>query len=200
LEQIEKGLPTTSKVIPKVIPSTSKEITVSFQPKKLLFPALAVFSLAVVVVLLLLFLPGKKAAPVPTDKPSLAVIYFENNSGDENLENWRSGLSEMLITDLSQSKFLHILSGDRIFGLLDKLNLLDKEKYSTEDLKKIASQGGVSHILKGNFITAGEKFIINVSLMRTDTTEVVSSFKRTAWEKSASQILLTASRQELNLI
>ncbi len=189
LEQIEKGLPTTSKVIPKVIPSTSKEITVSFQPKRLLFPALAVFSLAVVIVLLLLFLPGKKAAPVPTDKPSLAVIYFENNSGDENLENWRSGLSEMLITDLSQSKFLHILSGDRIFGLLDKLNLLDKEKYSTEDLKKIASQGGVSHILKGNFITAGEKFIINVSLMRTDTTEVVSSIQ----EDGLGEISITDS-------
>ena len=189
LEQIEKGLPTTSKVIPKSIPSTSKEITVSFQPKKLLFPVLAVFSLAFVIVLLLLFLPGKKTTPIPTDKPSLAVIYFENNSGDENLENWRSGLSEMLITDLSQSKFLHILSGDRIFSLMDKLNLLEKEKYSTEDLKKIATQGGVSHILRGNFITAGEKFIINVSLMRTDITEVVSSFQ----EDGLGEISITDS-------
>ncbi|MCJ7581710.1 MAG: protein kinase [Candidatus Aminicenantes bacterium] len=189
LERIEKGLPTTSKVIPKAIPSTSREITVSFQPKKLLFPALAVFSLILVIVLLLLFIPGKKTVPIPTDKPSLAVLYFENNSGDETLENWRSGLSEMMITDLSQSKFLHILSGDRIFSLLDNLNLLENEKYSAEDLKKVASQGGVSHILRGSFITAGEKFIINVSLMRTDTTEVVSSIQ----EDGLGEISITES-------
>jgi len=189
LEQIEKGLPTTSKVIPKVIPSTSREITVSFQPKKLLVPALAVCSLALMIVLLLLFVPGKKTAPIPTDKPSLAVLYFENNSGDENLENWRSGLSELMITDLSQSKFLHILSGDRIFSLLDKLNLLENEKYSTEDLKKVASQGGISHILRGSFITAGEKFIINTSLMKGDTAEVVSSIQ----EEGLGEISITDS-------
>ena len=189
LERIETGLPTTSKIIPKSIPSTSKEITVSFQPKKILVPALAVFSLALVIVLLLLFLPGKKPAPIPTDKPSLAVLYFENNSGDDTLENWRSGLSEMMITDLSQSKFLHILSGDRIFSLLDNLNLLEKDKYSTDDLKKVATQGGVSHILRGNFITAGEKFIINVSLMRTDTTEVISSIQ----EDGQGEISITDS-------
>jgi serine/threonine protein kinase/tetratricopeptide (TPR) repeat protein len=189
LERIETGLPTTSKVIPKAIPSTSKEITVSFQPRKLLVPALATVSLAVVIVLLLLFLPGKKTVPIPTDKPSLAVLYFENNSGDETLENWRSGLSEMLITDLSQSKFLHILSGDRIYSLLDDLDLLEKDKYSTEDLKKVASQGGVSHILRGSFITAGEKFIINASLMKGDTAEVLSSIQ----EDGMGEISITDS-------
>ena len=177
LEQIETGLPTTSKVIPKAIPSTSREITVSFQPKRLLIPALAVVSVAVVVLVLLLIIPGKKSAPIPTDKPSLAVIYFENHSGNEDLENWRSGLSEMLITDLSQSKFLHILSGDRIYSLLDDLGLIEKDKFSTDDLLRIASRGGVSHILRGNFIEAGEQFIINASLMKGDTAEVISSIQ-----------------------
>jgi serine/threonine protein kinase/Tfp pilus assembly protein PilF len=189
LERIESGLPTTSKVIPIAIPSTSREITVSFQPKKLLVPALAVASLAIITVLLLLFIQGKKSAPIPTDKPSLAILYFENNSGSEALENWRSGLSEMLITDLSQSKFLHILSGDRIYSLLDNLDLIEKDKYSTEDLKKVASQGGVSHILRGSFITAGEKFIINASLMKGDTAEVINSIQ----EEGLGEISITES-------
>jgi tetratricopeptide (TPR) repeat protein len=39
----------------------------------------------------------------------------------------------------------------------------------------VASLTSVSHILRGSFMTAGEKFIINASLMRADTREVLSS-------------------------
>jgi len=177
LERIEKGLPTTEKEAPKRKSTTSKEITVSFSPKKLLVPSLAVIAVVAIAVVLFLVLKGEKSAPHHQDKPSLAILYFENNSGDKSLDNWRSGLSEMLITDLSQSRFLHTLSGDRIYSLLEKLNLIEKEKYSTEDLKKVASQGGTSHILRGSYITAGDKFIISASLMKAETEEVISSIR-----------------------
>ena len=180
---IAQGLPTSQKIHKTAStkkPLTSREITVTIGVKKLMVPALVFIGVVAAAFIIWRLLPGPQsrsaaAGAVPSDKPSLAVLYFDNNSGDEGHDNWRSGLSEMLITDLSQSKFLHVLSGDRIYSLLDRLNLLDHDKYASEDLEQVASQTSVSHILRGSFITAGEKFIINTSLMRMDTGEIISS-------------------------
>jgi serine/threonine protein kinase/tetratricopeptide (TPR) repeat protein len=178
LVNIAEGIPTTERVIPDRKPLTSREITVTFGLKKLLVPTLVGAALIVAALILWrVVLTKDTAPPVPTDKPSLAILYFENNSGDTALDNWRSGLSEMLTTDLSQSTYIHVLSSDRIYTLLEKQDLLEKDKYSTDDLKNVATQGGVNHIIRGSFITAGEKFIINASLMNADTADVISSIR-----------------------
>jgi len=183
LEEIAQGMPTsqkTQKTVSTKKPLTSREITVTIGVKKLLVPALVLAGVVAAALIIWRVLPdgqGKSAsgAALPSDKPTLAVLYFENNAGDESHDNWRSGLSEMLITDLGQSRYLHVLSGDRIYSLLERLDLLEQDKYAFEDLERVAAQTSVSHILRGSFMTAGEKFIINTSLMRTDTSEVVSS-------------------------
>lgn len=45
--------------------------------------------------------PSLTAEP---ERPSLGVVYFENNTGDENFDHWRKAFAELLTTDLSQSK------------------------------------------------------------------------------------------------
>jgi tetratricopeptide (TPR) repeat protein len=181
LENIAKGMPTTEKVIPKKRPLTSKEITVTFGLKKVLIPVLV--AAAALIALVFIWQPWSQketalVSSVPTDKPSLAILYFENNSGKTEMENWRSGLCEMLITDLDQSKFLHVMSSDRIYTLLEGLNLLEKEKYSTDDLIKVASQAGVSHVVRGSFITAGDKFIVTAALMKAETADVLKTISK----------------------
>jgi serine/threonine protein kinase/Tfp pilus assembly protein PilF len=178
LENIEKGIPTTERATLDKKPLTSREITVTFGVKKLWIPALVIIAVVIIGIILWKVLPKKQAVSIdPSAKPSLAILYFENNSGDESLNNWCDALPALLITDLQQSKYLHILGGDRIYGILSKLNLIDEEKYSTSDLKRVASEGKVSHILTGNFITAGDKFIINVSIIEASTTETIDSIK-----------------------
>jgi serine/threonine protein kinase/Tfp pilus assembly protein PilF len=178
LESIDKGIPTTERIIPERKPLTSREITVKFSLKKAFIPAMIVLAVAVMAVVVWQILPKKGAVPEPpAGKPSLAVLYFENNSRDQGLDNWRDALAEMLITDLSQSKFLHVMSSDQTYTVLRRLNLLDKDKYSTDDLHKTAREGRVKNILYGGYITAGEKFIISVSLMNTESREVIDTWR-----------------------
>jgi serine/threonine protein kinase/Tfp pilus assembly protein PilF len=177
LNKIEKGIPTTERIVPKRKPITSREITVTFGLKKLLVPTLVVVAVIIAAVVIWQLLPQKKAVPVPSDKPSLAIIYFENISGDEKLASWRAGLSELLITDLSQSKLINILSSDRIFSILKRLHLLDAEKYSSEDLIKVANEGRVNHVIKGSYIKAGDNFIITVVLQKPQVGEVIKSIE-----------------------
>jgi len=175
LENIQRGIPTTERVVPEQKPLTSREITVTFGLRKLLIPAVVVIALAVVSIVIWRLLPSKKSVPIPQDKPSLAVMYFKNNTGDKNYDHWRSALSDLLISDLAQSKYLRVMGGDKLYNILKQLDLMDADSYSSVDLEKIASRGSVNHILLGNLTKAGDNFRINITLQEADTGELIGS-------------------------
>jgi serine/threonine protein kinase/Tfp pilus assembly protein PilF len=175
LEEIKKGIPTTERIIPERKPLTSREITVTLGVRRLLIPAAIIIAAAVVFIVLWRLIPSKEKVPIPQDKPSLAVMYFKNNTGDTNYDHWRSALSDLLISDLAQSKYIRVMGGDKLYNIMEQLDLLDADSYSSVDLKKIASQGGVNHILLGNLTKAGDNFRINTTLQEADTGELLGS-------------------------
>jgi tetratricopeptide (TPR) repeat protein len=177
LEKIEKGIPTTQRIMPERAPLTSREITVKFTLKKLYLPALLFAALVIIGIVIWKVIPHKKPAAVLSNKPSLAVMYFENNTGDEKLDHWRKALSELITTDLTQSKYINVLSGDRLFNILKKQNLLDAGSFSSEDLKKVAEEGGVENILRGSYAKAGETIRINTTLQNMKTGEILGTEK-----------------------
>jgi len=132
LAKIEEGIPTEERVIPKRKPTISRKITVTFNLKKILIPAFVVVALAVIAVLVFQPFRSRDAVSVPSDKPSLAVMYFKNNTGDDRLDHWRSALSDLLITDLSQSRHIKILSAERLFNILHQLDQLGASTYSSQ--------------------------------------------------------------------
>jgi tetratricopeptide (TPR) repeat protein len=176
LENIEKGVPTAERIVPERKPLTSREITVQLNLKKLLIPAIVVISVVAIGFILWQILPKQKKAPLdPSSKPSLAVMYFQNNTGDQSFDIWRDGLSRMLIADLSQSKYIRIVSDDQLYGILSQLNLLGANNYSTEDLKNVASRGRSTHILRGILTKSGDSFRINTTLQESSTMQIVGS-------------------------
>ena len=177
LEGIEHDFPTAERVIAKKTSITSKEITVTFGIKKLFVPGLIFTALVITAVIVWRILPKKEVVHLPSDKPSLAVLYFENNTGDDSLDHWRKALSELLTADLSQSKFITMLSGDKLYNVLDELNLLETESYSSKNIEDLAAQGGVENVIRGNYTKAGETFRVNVTLLNTKTGELLGSLR-----------------------
>ncbi len=176
LKRIEEGIPTTERTAPQKKPLTSREITVKFSLKKLFIPALAAAALIIGAVILWQTLSRKEAVPpAVSGRPSVAVMYFKNNTGDENYNVWRTALSDSIITDLSQSKYVHVLSGDRLYSLLKKFDLIEAEIYASEDLEKVAAEGGVNHILLGSLSKAGDMFRIEYTLQDMTTGQIIGS-------------------------
>ena len=173
LEQVEQGLPTTERVVAKRRPMTSRQITVTFSAKKLIIPVVALLALVAVGFVLWRVLPLRRAAlaPSPSGQPTLAVLHFENKSGDKKLDFWRSALPELLITDLSQSRYLRVVSSDEMLTILRRIGLAEAQEYSSEDIDKIAAQTRASQVLSGSFIKAGEGFIITARLQKPGTAE-----------------------------
>jgi len=175
LQNIEKGMPTAERIIPEKKPITSREITVKFSLRKLFLPATVVIAVAVIGLIIWRFIPRKEAMPVRPDKPSLAIVYFENNSGEESLDHWRKALCELLIADLTQSKYIRVLSSDKLIDILSDLNQIETKSFSSKVLKEVAARGGSTHILRGGFTKAGEQFRIDAILQETATMESIGS-------------------------
>jgi len=173
LEKIEKGIPTTERIFPDIKPITSREITLKLTPKRLLVPGLIFLILVVAGIILWRVVGSKKTAPSPSasGQPILAVLYFENKSGDPKLDNWRDGLTELLIEALSQSRYIRVVTSDQLYTILKRLGLADARKYSSEDIEKIAAQTRATHVLRGSYIKAGESFIITAGLQKPGTGE-----------------------------
>jgi len=175
LINIEKGIPLTERAIPRRKPLTSKEITVTIGLKKLFIPGLVLIALIITGVIIWRPFTKKEITPPPSGKPSLAIMYFKNNTGDENLEHLRTMIPDLLIADLIQSKHIRVLSAERMYNILSELNLMDTERYSSKDLKEIASRGRVGHVLVGNYAKAGDIIRINITLQAPGTEEVLGS-------------------------
>ena len=188
LDRIEKGLPTTERFVPERKPLTSRQITVQFNLKKLFLPALAALLIIAAAVVIWKVLPHKKAPPAPSGKPSLAILYFENISADPSLDDWKTGLTELLITDLSQSRYINVLGSDRVYGLLKTLGLEQAAKYSSEDLRTIAEEGRVTYAGTGSIMKAGTNIVITFALRNPRTGDSMPPHKLEC--KGEEEILL----------
>jgi serine/threonine protein kinase/tetratricopeptide (TPR) repeat protein len=179
LEAVEKTLPIAERIVSKKKPTISRKITVEFNPKKLVIPALVFFTLVVAGLILWRVLPPKKPArpASASGQPTLAVLYFENKSGDKKLGFWRNALPELLITDLSQSKYIHVIASDQMLTILRKLGLVEAQEYSSEDIRRIAAQTRASDVLRGSFIKAGEAIIITAGLQKVGASESSTVFR-----------------------
>jgi class 3 adenylate cyclase len=81
------------------------------------------------------------AAPnVPVDKPSIAVLPFENMSGDPEQAYFSDGITEDIITGLARFRSLFVSARNSSFAFRDK----------PIDLAEIGHKLGVSYILEGS--------------------------------------------------
>ena len=179
LDKIEKGIPTTERVVPDRKTVTSRQVTVSFTPRKLLIPGLAGLAVVAAAIVLLTVLPGRKTGPRSSVRPTIAILNFENKTGDKSLDNWSTGIRDLLITDLAQSKFVDVLSDSDIYGLLQKTGLLNAPSYATGDLVKVADEGGAQYTVHGSFLRTGAEIIITATCQKPRSRDVVSPIQVT---------------------
>jgi len=159
LERIEKGLPTTERVMPERKPFTSKQITVSFRLKKLIIPAAAIVAVAVIGIVLLKVMPKKATFPAAPPNRSIAVLPFENLGDPGEDEAFSSGITEDITTQLSK------------ISELDVRSQTSAMKYKKSDLriKEIGRELNVVYILDGSVRRAGGKVRITTRLIDTAT-------------------------------
>ena len=110
-----------------------------------------------------------------TGKPSVAVLYFENNTGNPQLDWLRTGLTDMLVTDLSQSPDVEVLPTDRLVQILGQMRRQDDRVVSFDVVQEIAKRAGVKSVILGSYVKAGDTIRINLKLQDAASGRLVSS-------------------------
>jgi tetratricopeptide (TPR) repeat protein len=175
LENIEKGIPTTERVIPKRKPITSKEITVTIGVKKLLIPALV--AVALIILALIVWQPWSQREEVfaPIIENSIAVISFENQTGDKAFDYLQKAIPNLLITSLEQTGNLYVVTWERMRDILEQIGEKDAETISNDSGFKLCRKEGVKAIVLGSFIKAGDMFATDVKVLDVETKKLLKS-------------------------
>ncbi len=104
---------------------------------------------------------AEPAAPTPPlpDKPSIAVLPFENMSGDPDQEYFSDGMTEDLITDISKLSGLLVIGRNSSFVYKGK----------SVDLRQVGRELGVRYVLEGSVRKAGNRVRINAQLIDAES-------------------------------
>ena len=89
------------------------------------------------------------------DKPSIAVLPFQNMSGDAEQEYFADGIVEDIITGLSRFKSLFVIARNSSFAYKGK----------AVDIKQVGRELGVRYVLEGSVRRAGGKLRITAQLI-----------------------------------
>ena len=101
---------------------------------------------------------AKPALPLP-DKPSIAVLPFDNLSGEVRYERLADGLTEDIITDLSRFRDLFVIARNSTFVYKDK----------PTDVRQVARELGVRYVLEGSLQAEGDRVRITAQLVDATT-------------------------------
>src|SRR5436190_13669788 len=102
--------------------------------------------------------PSAPALTLP-DKPSIAVLPFQNMSGDPEQEYFADGMAEDIITALSRFKSLFVIARNSSFAY----------KGQAVDIKRVGRELGVQYVLEGSVRKAGGRLRITGQLIETET-------------------------------
>jgi TolB-like protein len=100
------------------------------------------------------FGPERPALALP-DKPSIAVLPFENMSGDPEQQYFADGMVEEIITALSRFKWLFVIARNSSFSF----------KGRAVDIKEVGRRLGVRYVLEGSVRKAAGKVRIASQLI-----------------------------------
>jgi len=176
LEKVEQGLPTTERIIAPKKSFTSREITVKFNLRKLAVPLSAVIVLAAAAVVLWKFIPHNKLPAAPKIENSIAVISFENHTGDKAFDYLQKAIPDLLITSLERESGLYVATWERMLDLLEQMGKKNVEVIDRPLGFELCRREGIKAIVLGSYIKAGETFATDVKVLDVDTKKLLRSF------------------------
>jgi adenylate cyclase len=98
--------------------------------------------------------PPRPALALP-DKPSIAVLAFDNMSGDSGQDYFSDGITEDIITGLSRFSELFVIARNSSF----------QYKGKSPDIRQVGRELGVRYVLEGSIRRAGDRVRVSAQLI-----------------------------------
>lgn len=176
LVAIDEALPTTERAAPPRKSTTSKKITVEFTPKKLIVPAIVLAALVLAAIFLWHpWTAPKAAALVPKLEHSIAVISFENLTGDLREDGLIRAVPNLMITKFEAMGIPYVASWERLRDLLKQLGKDPDAPIDKETGFEICRREGIAVLVTGEVTKAGNVFVTNIKALDAGTKRSLAS-------------------------
>lgn len=169
-----------------------------------LWPTLAVAAAVLLVFLLkpwdVEFHPTKEAIAVEN---RLVVLYFDNMSDPQDTLRLGEMVASLLISDLSESHYVQVVSGQRLYDILKLLGQEDIRTLDREVATKVAQEARARWMLTGSIIPTDSQTVLTTQLIDVATGDIVAAqrISGTADESVFSLVdrLTAATKKDLTL-
>ena len=114
------------------------------------------------------------SSEVQAQGKSLAILGFENKTGDPELDWLETGLPEILLTDLVQSQSVQIISQKRIQDCFPPERRND---HTFDECVDAAGTLGAVHVLSGSYYKLGDKIRIDARIVDVKNGTIIKTQK-----------------------
>jgi len=176
LIRIEDGLPISERVVLKARSPIRIAREEPSGLRRFLFPVLLFLGFALAAAVIWRFVVRKTAVyPAPIEN-SIAVITFENQTGDPAYDFFRKSIPNLLITSLENSGFFSfVATRERMQDLLKQTGKKDIESIDTESGFEACRREGIKAIALGSLVKAGNIFMTDVKILDVETKQLLNS-------------------------
>jgi len=137
--------------------------------------AVAVGSLLVLALAYFVIWPSIHGLLFRTERVPIAVISFENQTGDPQFDYLRSAIPNLLITSLEQSSALRVTTWERMRDLLKQMGKPDVQVIGTDLGFELCRMDSARALVTGSFVKMGDMFATDVKVLDVDTKQLLKS-------------------------
>jgi tetratricopeptide (TPR) repeat protein/predicted Ser/Thr protein kinase len=173
LAGIEEGLPATEKVVPKRKGLTTRDITVKFNVRKILIPAILVTAaIAAAVFFLLIRKPG------PALNPKLALVsIFVNQTGDAALDPLGKVAAYEIAQGLSQSGIMEVVPTMSVLETSRVINAESGIPKDQDELRALAKSTGAGTLVSGAYYLIDNKLQFHATITDAVHSKLIQSLQ-----------------------
>jgi len=132
-------------------------------------------AMVLVIIALLIIQPFSVKETILGEPKPIVVISFKNQTGDRTYDYLQEAIPNLLITRLEQSRYLQVISWERIYDLLKQMGKQDVEVIDQNVGFEICRLEGVEAIVLGSFIKAGNVFATDVKILDVKSKQLLKS-------------------------
>ncbi len=116
---------------------------------------------------------GAPRAPKVAKLPVVAVLPFDNQTGDASLDVFQKGLADMLVVDLVNSGAVEVVERARLQALIDELRLQRTRAFDPATVLRLGKFVGATHVVTGAMQELKARVRLSVQLIDQQTSKVL---------------------------
>ena len=133
-----------------------------------------IFAVAVAVIIIVL-IKALVLQTTPAQPKPIAVITFKNRTGESSFDYLCEAIPNLLITNLEQSKYLSVMTWERMHDLLKAMGKEDVKSVDEDLGFELCYMEGIQVIILGSFTKAGDMFVTDVKVLDVTTKKILKT-------------------------